>query len=324
MNVRFPYDYVQVIPLLKHLFKLVGKFERDDSRLGSVFPRIQKFLKFLETQAGKRPLFAEVYNDFAEIVSKATIGSENGLFQLAYVLTPQGRAELRKTFFGRETGEVHDEAAEKTTEETAEKTAEETAGEEEEDDDPVIRPALHVSSGSDDMDEADDVLADPQNDENDSDEAGALQRDPNTEPEDWGDFGEVLSECGSSCDLWEQAKVGLTEFMTQFDVAKSEAQLSHVHAMLQHYVNTADNELELKADPIVKNVYCWLAFADDREWATLADLALRFEALVCSEAISERTNGEIRRILGTRRLRMGKDVLMSRMTVAKHGTGGKI
>jgi hypothetical protein len=77
----------------------------------------------------------------------------------------------------------------------------------------------------------------------------------------------------------------------------------------------------LKIDLKVKTVYCWLAFGKDRDWAIRADLALWSEAVVCSEAISERTNGMMRRTLGSLKLKMGRHVLLSHMTVTKQGDG---
>jgi hypothetical protein len=86
----FPYDVQQIVPLPKRLFQLVGKFERGDSRLSSVCSRIQTVLRFLEAQARKWPRFAQVYDDFPDIVRKETIDSENGMVQLADLLTQQG------------------------------------------------------------------------------------------------------------------------------------------------------------------------------------------------------------------------------------------
>jgi hypothetical protein len=40
--------------------------------------------------------------------------------------------------------------------------------------------------------------------------------------------------------------------------------------------------------------------------------------LTCNEAVSERTNGSMRRLLAPFRLKMGRDVLLSRLTIAKH------
>jgi hypothetical protein len=54
------------------------------------------------------------------------------------------------------------------------------------------------------------------------------------------------------------------------------------------------------------------------QWGVLPDIALRLEALVCNEAVSERTNGTMRRLLDPFRLKMGKEILLSRLTIAKH------
>jgi hypothetical protein len=72
--------------------------------------------------------------------------------------------------------------------------------------------------------------------------------------------------------------------------------------------------------PIDDNKQCRWAITHQREdgWEIFADITLRLEALVCSEAISERTNGMMRRILAPSSLRMGRKTLLSRLMIAKH------
>jgi hypothetical protein len=69
------------------------------------------------------------------------------------------------------------------------------------------------------------------------------------------------------------------------------------------------------------NRYSWgIQSAIGTHWAVLADIAIRLEALVCNEAVSERTNGAMRRLLAPFRMKMMRQVLQSRLTIAKHGT----
>jgi len=58
---------------------------------------------------------------------------------------------------------------------------------------------------------------------------------------------------------------------------------------------------------------------NDPVWRELADIALRLEALPCSEATSERTNGTMRRILTPFSIAMSHETLLDRMIVGKHG-----
>jgi hypothetical protein len=56
---------------------------------------------------------------------------------------------------------------------------------------------------------------------------------------------------------------------------------------------------------------------EEAEWGVLPDIALRLKALVCNEAVSEGTNGTMRQLLGPFRLQMGREILLSRFTIAK-------
>jgi hypothetical protein len=51
----------------------------------------------------------------------------------------------------------------------------------------------------------------------------------------------------------------------------------------------------------------------------LADVAQRLETFVCNGAVTERINSAMTRMLSPFRLKMGPDVLLSRLTIAWHG-----
>jgi hypothetical protein len=50
-------------------------------------------------------------------------------------------------------------------------------------------------------------------------------------------------------------------------------------------------------------------------WAELADVALRLEVTLASEALTERTNGRIRRVYGSHGQSMRVEVLQARVTL---------
>jgi hypothetical protein len=62
--------------------------------------------------------------------------------------------------------------------------------------------------------------------------------------------------------------------------------------------------------------FCWLSAAVDRPgYAMLAEIALRLEPALCSEAPSERTIGQQRRFLEQHRTRTDTDLLRARTTL---------
>jgi len=68
---------------------------------------------------------------------------------------------------------------------------------------------------------------------------------------------------------------------------------------------------------ILNGRYCWAILQGNPDWDFIADLAQCLEVLACSEASSERTNRLLKRILSPALLRMGHDVLLSRIVIAK-------
>jgi hypothetical protein len=50
----------------------------------------------------------------------------------------------------------------------------------------------------------------------------------------------------------------------------------------------------------------------------IAEIALRLEAIPCSEAITEQRNGSIHRILTPASMQMDRDTIMARVTIAKN------
>jgi hypothetical protein len=141
--------------------------------------------------------------------------------------------------------------------------------------------------------------------------------EPGPGPESHSDAVEEVSDI--QCDvlaLCRQAEAGLLEILKQYKTSAEEQQA--ILAIFQEYVTTAPWDLNMK--PICDNKrYPWAIVPQRHDgWEMLADIALRLEALVCSDAISERTNGMMRRILAPSSLRMGRKTLLSRLIIPKH------
>jgi hypothetical protein len=155
-----------------------------------------------------------------------------------------------------------------------------------------------------------------------SDEGDARDQLPEPGPESHNDaleeeLGDI--ECKES-ELCCQAEAGLMEILNQYEISAQEQQ--NICAIFQQYITTAPRDLNIK--PIDDNKrYPW-AIVHQRQdgWEILADIALRLEVLVCREAISECTNGMMRRILAPSSLRMGRKTLLSRLMIAKHNDSG--
>jgi hypothetical protein len=121
----------------------------------------------------------------------------------------------------------------------------------------------------------------------------------------------------SELPLHREAEEGLREILLQFHV--NPAEMEEIIGSFQNYIAAATTDLCLKPLP-KKNRYGWIISKyHDEIHETLSDIAQRLEALVCNEAITERTNSAMKRMLSPFRLRMSSRVLLSRMTIARHG-----
>jgi hypothetical protein len=115
-----------------------------------------------------------------------------------------------------------------------------------------------------------------------------------------------------------EAEKGLQEILLQFHV--SPAEMDEIIGSFQNFIAAAPTDLCLKPLPKT-NRYGWMVSKyHDEIHETLSDIAMRLEALVCNEAVTERTNSAMKRILSPYRLRMSPRVLLSRLTIARHGS----
>jgi hypothetical protein len=85
-------DKIEIlIPFLENVFVTVHDFEVDHANCGHVY---------LESHAlaTDHPDWREMYFECASIIHRRTLETSNNFFQLAYVLTPSGRNDVRRAF----------------------------------------------------------------------------------------------------------------------------------------------------------------------------------------------------------------------------------
>jgi hypothetical protein len=140
---------------------------------------------------------------------------------------------------------------------------------------------------------------------------------------------EFLNGFAQGPPLYAQAESGLVEILQQYsrehspesaDCYITTEEADDALAAFQDFCNTAKSDLRLKGN-YETNRYNWTTTASLGDGGSvLRDIARRLEVLVCNEAVSERTNSAMKRLLAPFRLKMGRDVLLSRLTLARHGT----
>jgi exonuclease III len=100
--------------------------------------------------------------------------------------------------------------------------------------------------------------------------------------------------------------------MNQFGVPQEERE--EIHGVFEWYVIGAF--LDLGFNPIPdQNRFAWRLRLSTPRRRFIADLGERLDALVSSEAITERTNGAMHRMIAPQRMRMSHRVLLN---VARH------
>jgi hypothetical protein len=94
--------------------------EKDDTSLAAVYPAIRSVLQFFEIgESGiKTQDLKEMYRHSKNVIKKRTPDTVDYIFQLAYVLTPQGREDARHSLNGESmTNEEHSEVMKEMEEE---------------------------------------------------------------------------------------------------------------------------------------------------------------------------------------------------------------
>jgi hypothetical protein len=115
--------------------------------------------------------------------------------------------------------------------------------------------------------------------------------------------------------LWGGARDRVVEIMNQFGVPQEERE--EIHGLFEWYLTGALRDLGFSPIPD-QNRFAWRLRLSNPRWRFIADLGERLDALVSSEAITERTNGVMRRMIAPQRMRMGHRMLLWHLNVARH------
>jgi hypothetical protein len=315
-DLPFTDHFLSFGPLLEKVAFHVRIFESDRSGIDFVYPGICKLCHDLEEDALELPEEpAEAYRQFSMTVRRLCLNAHTGLFHLAFALTPNGRIEARTELLGRiaeipELGPMRHEHRQHSP----------MASDDELDDD---ERQLEINR-HDQIEE--DVLEDDRL----IDEEDAGTRELELEEEETETFDESLLDAGpfeepegqmrddaSVRFLYNEAERGLQELLAQMGADDSEA--DSTLARFQRYISMTPQEFPMREEADTAR-YPWIVLLrKDASWRTLADIALRLESLLCNEAVTERTNGTMRRFLSPLRMRMGHAAITARLMLAKHG-----
>jgi hypothetical protein len=321
-------EFVNLLPLLEKVFLAVRSLEADDASLSGVYVHIEALLRSLNRSAASMECKStqDFYVESISIIKQLTLDTTNFVFQLAHVLTPSGRIQARDEILRIQTRKESSEDSDddhlghsgfvnKTDNSGTSSDEEDILGAEFARDLPAVArlagayPSTHAPFA--DGSPADEPPTGEPRDRGESDE---LEGEENGDQDLPSDDGVVLSDDT----LCAQAEAGLRDILAQWGI--DEDLIGRTLGTFQGYVTSAPADLRMRPIPDT-NRYPWsIQSGSGPHWAVLSDIAIRLEALVCNEAVSERTNGAMRRLLAPFRMKMKRQVLLSRLTLAKHGT----
>jgi hypothetical protein len=281
-----------VVDLLILWVGLVTALEGSSCSLGLAYPTIHDTTNTLARLRDRQENsdVKQIYSMAIKLINQYTIDSTYDLTQLAYVLTPAGRNAAYDQM-----QQVLVSAIPSQQELVLELVDfdEQLAGDE----------GLRIGDAQRDGEEEEEI-ADDDN-----------FTDPNL-PEFRDAEVALLSIPGCefpSSYLAHRARIGLDRILDQFRSPVDQTEI--IHRAFQHYISSVESAVGVMQglDPAR---YCWLsAPTQRREYALLADIALRLEPAICSEAPSERSIGEQRRFLLPHRSRTNTDLLLARTTM---------
>jgi hypothetical protein len=86
-----------LIPLLEKVFLLVRNLEADHADCAQVYPKIKELVTYLQRHASTmdRSDWQAMYQECASVILRRTLENSQNLFHLAYVLTSDGRNDVR-------------------------------------------------------------------------------------------------------------------------------------------------------------------------------------------------------------------------------------
>jgi hypothetical protein len=316
-----------LLPMLQKIFTTVRILEGDSAAVGRVFPVVDGLCECLHGWANMRQnppaadsagtdqlgdyVFSDrvrgMFRDCANFVRDRVLNTTDNLFQLAYVMTPEGRARVRKELIaGKQLPVPVDEGAQSIPSSSA----------------PIKDPKEEYDAEMTEIPSLDELVKAgwvDNDDDMESEEAILVAgNDDDDEEDEYVDKKERKRRLADPEGLAAGAEKGLRLILEQFKIEGEN--LVAVMGAYQSYTTDASEILPIKPDPNkIPSVYSWAAAPNTYGWVVLANIGMRLAVLPCSEAISERTNSQMRRLLSPYRLRMGKEILLARMVLSKHG-----
>jgi hypothetical protein len=291
----------QLVPLLEPVFLAVRTLECDDGSVATVVPEINKLVRRLKLEAGviDEPIKI-MYIHAAAVIKRRAFEKSNFLFQLACVLTHLGREETR--IMTHASQQYHSDDL--------------LEDEDDEDHGPRCHFGFAMPTDSLDSEDEDDLrkVMEDAGDENEEKETDEIESD-NVESDDDNHDDEKES------DLYFEAEQGLKEIPFQYQI-RDDRRVKEIIGIFQYCMTASPCDLRLKPIPDRNRYQSAVMATEPGPMGIRGDIGLRLKALACNEAVSERTNGIMRRLLAPLRLKMGRDIPLSRLIIAKHGDSG--
>ena len=305
MKHDIPFNYSdELIPILIIFKTLIIEFEDSKAYISSVYPRLEAALEALSELDTKGNRFAK---SFHEALNRYTLGSnEAGIWLLAYLFTPSGHSYFRKRIllnhpkpYGNDflsQFRIDKLIKKDELEEIIEELVEDNVSNIIDANEPPEQEEPHL------LNEEMDLIDEPIRNDDDIDDGDVSDEDEEAMPD-----------------------------IAQYTVLKLASDFLKECIMKQGIDNNSANEMvNLFQSALIstKEEHPLYSMKDDRynwafirsslpNWNVIADIALRFEATVPSEAACEREISQQRLIHTARRMRTKRDLLNARLVLVQ-------
>jgi hypothetical protein len=232
------------------------------------------------------------YKQAIDFINLYTLDSSSDILQLAYVLTPAGRQEAHEQLQLLLGSDIQD------------------------------RPSFALEMVDFDCQLADHMIGEvsqlPDEDENDAPEPLADEVVETVSQSFYEDvtetfFLEVSPANSPSNYLAHRAQAALDRVIRQFQLTEEEKDMTE--RAFHHFITAIEPKVGVPVG-FDRTRYLWLsAQIQHQEYSVLAEIALRLEPAICSEAPSERALGQQRRYLTPHRTRTKPDLLLARTEI---------
>jgi hypothetical protein len=116
--------------------------------------------------------------------------------------------------------------------------------------------------------------------------------------------------------FYTEAEANLREVLGQYQLSQKGA--DQTVGLSEGFVSQRLTDLALSIIPSANRRASAWGYHDNGRSETLSDMVLWCEAVVCNEAVSERTNSAMKRMLLPVHLRMSRDIQLFWLTISRH------